>query len=182
MLFFSPLIWGYVFDLFLQFVYHLSQQPQSQTLFSFCPEHLDLLQLPWHHGAGPSTAMLLHLINCTLCKLNTRPNSITPNMTNMITKKRKINKLDATWVFPALRARRHSSMRCSVSTERTCWLLSGFPNLDSRACWVTERKVRMGSTTVKSLSTSSWECRRHWLHTSLRATSEKGLIWEDNSC
>lgn len=54
--------------------------------------------------------------------------------------------------------------------------LSGSPALDANVCCVTERAAKMGSTTAKSLSASSCECCRHWLHTSRRATSEKGLM------
>lgn len=75
-------------DLFLQDVYHLSQQPQGQSLLSLCPEHLGFLQLPWRHRGwrpGPSTAMLLHLQDCPLRQLDRNHNTVRTQQFTVLT-------------------------------------------------------------------------------------------------
>lgn len=39
-------VYVFIFYLFFNVMYHLSQQVQSQTPLFLCPEHLGLLQLP----------------------------------------------------------------------------------------------------------------------------------------
>lgn len=80
-----------------------------------------------------------------------------------------------TCTFPAPSARRLTSMKWSLRALPMCSLSSAPSVRNARVCCATVRAAMMGSTTAKSLSSSSNKCSCHCLHTAVWVLALKAL-------